>query len=93
MRSARAIADDEPGLADYLRRSVIGSGHPTGTCRMGREADPHAVTAPDGRVYGVEGLRVADASIMPYVPSCNTHIPVVMGAEKIADGLVRQRTP
>jgi 5-(hydroxymethyl)furfural/furfural oxidase len=92
MRSARAIADDETELADYLRRSVIGSGHPTGTCRMGRESDPQAVTAADGCVYGVEGLRVADASIMPYVPSCNTHIPVVMAAEKIADTLRQRRT-
>jgi 5-(hydroxymethyl)furfural/furfural oxidase len=90
MRSARAIADSESDLKDYLRRSVIGSGHPTGTCRMGRESDPEAVTAADGRVYGVEGLRVADASIMPFVPSCNTHIPVVMGAEKIADALRSQ---
>jgi 5-(hydroxymethyl)furfural/furfural oxidase len=93
MRSARSIADDESALADYLRRSVIGSGHPTGTCRMGRESDPQAVTAGDGRVYGVEGLRVADASIMPFVPSCNTHIPVVMGAEKIADALCRRQIP
>ncbi len=91
MRSAREIADNETELADYLRRSVIGSGHPTGTCRMGFEIDPQAVTAADGRVYGVAGLRVADASIMPYVPSCNTHIPVVMAAEKIADTLRRPR--
>jgi 5-(hydroxymethyl)furfural/furfural oxidase len=91
MRSARAIADNETDLANYLRGSVVGSGHPTGTCRMGRESDPQAVTAADGTVYGVKGLRVADASIMPYVPSCNTHIPVVMAAEKIADAIRRQR--
>ena len=92
MRSAREIADSETELASYLRRSVIGSGHPVGTCRMGHESDPLAVTAVDGRVYGVTGLRVADASIMPFVPSCNTHIPVVMGAEKIADAMARQRS-
>ncbi len=91
MRSARAIVDNETELADYVRSRSIGSGHPTGTCRMGRESDPQAVTAADGRVYGVESLRVADASIMPYVPSCNTHIPVVMAAEKIADAMRRQQ--
>jgi 5-(hydroxymethyl)furfural/furfural oxidase len=89
MKSARAIADNEAELAQFVRRSVVGAGHPAGTCRMGREDDPGAVTDPEGRVRGVQSLRVADASIMPQVPSCNTHIPVVMGAEKIAAGLRR----
>jgi 5-(hydroxymethyl)furfural/furfural oxidase len=51
---------------------------------MGAADDPMAVTKPDGRVHGVEGLRVADASIFPNVPCANTHIPTIMVAEKIA---------
>jgi 5-(hydroxymethyl)furfural/furfural oxidase len=59
--------------------------HPSCTCAMGGEDDPMAVVDPTCRVYGVRGLRVADASIMPKVPSANTNIPIVMIAERAAD--------
>ena len=49
--------------------------------------DRMAVVDPAGAVHGFEGLRLADASIMPSVPSGNTHIPTVMVAEKIADAI------
>ncbi|WP_291830400.1 GMC oxidoreductase, partial [Bosea sp. (in: a-proteobacteria)] len=58
------------------------------TCRMGAEADPHAVVDPEARVIGVEGLRVVDASVMPRVPRANTNIPTVMIAEKVAEGML-----
>ena len=61
--------------------------HPTSTCKMG--VDPMAVVDPELRVHGMEGLRVADASIMPTVISGNTNAATIMIGEKAAD-LVRQ---
>ena len=62
--------------------------HPVGTCRIG--VDELAVVDPDLRVHGVEGLRVADASVMPVIPGGNTNAPTIMVAERAAD-LVRGR--
>jgi 5-(hydroxymethyl)furfural/furfural oxidase len=74
----------------FIRGSVTGTGHVCGTCRMGREDDRLAVCDEHARVYGVHGLRVADASLMPTVPSGNTHIPTVMVAEKIAHSILHE---
>jgi 5-(hydroxymethyl)furfural/furfural oxidase len=51
---------------------------------MGARADLDAVTDPQGRVHGLAGLRVADASVMPTVPRGNTNLPTIMIAEKLA---------
>lgn len=59
--------------------------HPTGTCKMGPKNDPTAVVDPRLRVYGVKGLRVADASIMPEIVSGNPNAPVIMIGEKVSD--------
>jgi choline dehydrogenase len=63
-------------LRDYVRRVAISYHHQVGTCRMG--SDDEAVVDPELRVYGVEGLRVADASIMPTVTTGNTNAPSMM---------------
>ena len=82
------VAADEDKLADFVRRNAFGVWHPTGTCRMGDPSDPQAVVDPGGRVIGSENLYVADASVMPRLPTANTNIPTIMIAEKISDGLL-----
>ncbi|XP_050353192.1 glucose dehydrogenase [FAD, quinone]-like [Nymphalis io] len=62
--------------------------HQVGTCKMGAKDDPMAVVDPQLKVYGIEGLRVVDASIMPTVPSGNTAAPVIMVAERGAEFIV-----
>ena len=79
---------DQDALEAFVRQSVTGIWHASGTCRMGAADDPMAVTDPAGRVMGVEGLRVVDASVMPEVPSANTNIPTIMIAEKMADAIL-----
>jgi 5-(hydroxymethyl)furfural/furfural oxidase len=77
------LVGDDAALAEHIRENVAGQFHVAGTCRMGATNDPQAVVDPAGRVRGVAGLRVVDASIMPTVPRGNTNIPTVMLAEKI----------
>ena len=84
-----ALAQDDAALAEHIRRNVAGTFHPVGTCRIGRADDRNAVTDPAGRVRGVAGLRVIDASIMPTIPRGNTNIPTIMIAEKLAAEMLR----
>lgn len=63
--------------------------HPVGTARMGE--DSMAVVAPDLRVHGIDGLSIADASVMPKIISGNTHAPVTMIAEKASDMIIARR--
>jgi 5-(hydroxymethyl)furfural/furfural oxidase len=80
-----AILADDAALGDYLRETVTGIWHASGTCRMGHPSDPNAVTDGTGKVIGVEGLRVCDASIMPTIPCANPNVPIMMMAERISD--------
>lgn len=75
--------DDEAGLLDWARSHSTTIYHPTGTCKMG--SDNLAVVDERLRVYGVDGLRVADASIMPVITSGNTNAPAIMIGEKASD--------
>jgi choline dehydrogenase len=76
-----AVDSDDALLAD-VRERAIANYHPVGTCRMGTGAD--AVVDPRLRVHGVQGLRVADASIMPQIIGGNTNAPSIMIGEKAA---------
>ncbi|KQT68954.1 MULTISPECIES: GMC family oxidoreductase [unclassified Aureimonas] len=80
-----ALLDDDAALDDFVMRSVGGTWHPSGTCRMGRATDRLAVTDAQGRVHGTQALRVCDASLMPTIPRANTNVPTIMIAERIAD--------
>jgi choline oxidase len=78
-----AVSDDE--LADYIVKTHNTVYHPAGTAKMGPADDPAAVVDPQLRVRGVEGLRVADASILPFLPAINPNITCMMVGEKASD--------
>jgi 5-(hydroxymethyl)furfural/furfural oxidase len=80
----RLLADDA-ALEAYIRRAAIGVWHASCSCKMGPADDPLAVTDPAGRVRGIDGLRVVDASIFPTIPCSNTNLPTIMVAERMAD--------
>ena len=71
-------------LRELVRAHADTTYHPSSTCRMGPADDPGAVVDHEGRVYGVPGVRVADASIFPTSPRANIHATVVAVAEKLA---------
>ncbi|QCI66475.1 GMC family oxidoreductase [Phreatobacter stygius] len=78
------LVADDGALSAYLDEVVTGVWHASGTCRMGRADDIGAVTDSQGRVHGVAGLRVCDASLFPTIPSANINLPTIMVAERIA---------
>lgn len=81
---------DRDGIREYLLRNVTTTFHPACTCRMGPSSDPLAVVDHEARVHGLDGLRVCDASIFPYIPRANLNWPVIAAAERVAD-LIRGR--
>jgi 5-(hydroxymethyl)furfural/furfural oxidase len=78
------LSGDE-AIDRWLMETVGDTGHICGTCRMGAPDDPHTVVDPHGRVLGVEGLWVADASVFPEVPRANTNLPTIAAAERLSD--------
>ncbi len=82
------LSSDE-ALDRYLLRSAGTCQHMSGTCKMGPASDPMAVVDQSGKVYGVQNLRVVDASIMPHCVRANTNLTSMMIGERVAD-LIRQ---
>jgi choline dehydrogenase len=80
--------DDE--ILDWVKEAAETTYHPVGTCKMG--SDPMAVVDAQLRVHGIEGLRVADASIIPTLTSGNTNTPSIMIGEKAADMVLNTAT-
>ena len=72
--------DSDDDLRDWVRNHAETTYHPVGTCKMG--SDPMAVVDDQLRVHGMQGLRIADASIMPTLTSGNTNAPSIMIGEK-----------
>ena len=88
----KRLLEPEPGelesdeaLDNWLKRNVTTSQHISGTCKMGPDDDPMAVVDQQCRVKGLEGLRVADASVMPNCIRANTNCTTIMIAERVAD--------
>ena len=82
----QSTLEDDAAIDQYLRENVELLYHPVGTCKMGNDAQ--AVVDDQLRIHGLEGIRIADASIMPTITRGNTQAPTIMIAEKAADLLL-----
>jgi choline dehydrogenase len=82
MAPGSAVSSDQE-IAEYIRQTATTFWHPVGTCKMGN--DSLAVVDTQLRVHGIEGLRVADSSVIPTITSGNTNSPTIMIGEKAAD--------
>jgi choline dehydrogenase len=80
--------EDDAGIDAFIREHCESAYHPCGTCRLGAADDPMAVVDPECRVIGIEGLRVADSSIMPQVTNGNLNAPTIMIGEKASDHIL-----
>jgi 5-(hydroxymethyl)furfural/furfural oxidase len=81
----KQMMEDDDAMEDFARKAAVGVWHASCSCRMGADDDPMAVTNTAGKVRGVQGLRVVDASVFPIVPCANTNFPTMMVAERISD--------
>jgi choline dehydrogenase len=97
-RVLEPVVEDAPpwgnatGLPSWVRAHAGTTYHPSSTCRMGPQGDHTAVVDHEGRVHGVAGVRVADASIFPTGPRANLHFTIVAVAEKLAQAIARDPT-
>jgi choline dehydrogenase len=85
-----AVLESDDALDCWLLREVTHTHHLSGTCKMGPSADPLAVVDQRGRVHGLDGLRVADCSIMPDCVRANTNATAMMIGERMADLIARE---
>ena len=76
-------SDDD--LDQWIRQNVTTMHHISGTCKMGPSSDDQAVVNQFGKVHGIDGLRIADASIMPDCVRANTNATTIMIGERVAD--------
>ena len=82
------VLGDDDALDSWMKREVITAHHVSSTCKMGPSTDPMAVVNQYGRVYGVDGLRVIDASIMPDTVRANLNLNVIAMAERAVDLII-----
>ena len=83
-----AAVQNDADLDAFIAEHAESAYHPCGTCRMGRADDPRSVVDPQGRVIGVDRLRVADSSVFPRITNGNLNAPSIMVGEKVADALL-----
>ncbi|MCF6233591.1 MAG: choline dehydrogenase [Rhodobacteraceae bacterium] len=83
-----ASVQSDDALDGFIAEHAESAFHPCGTCRMGARDDPGAVVDPQGRVIGIDALRVADSSIFPRITNGNLNAPSIMVGEKISDHLL-----
>ncbi|WP_299045592.1 choline dehydrogenase [uncultured Tateyamaria sp.] len=88
-----AAHQSDAALDDIIREHAESAYHPCGTCRMGRTGDPMSVVDPQGRVIGVEALRVVDSSVFPRITNGNLNGPSIMTGEKMADHILGRHLP
>ena len=81
------VDDDRAGLTRSIRERVGSYHHPVGTCAMGPDPHQGAVVDACGAVHGLDDLWVADASVMPSIPSASTNLSTIVVAERIAVSL------
>ena len=86
----KPFVDDDAALRAFVYEKAIPLYHLVGTCRMGVADDPMAVVDGAGKVFGVEGLRVVDGSVLPTLPRANTNVPIMMVADRIAARILEQ---
>ena len=82
--------ESDDALDQWLMREAQTGQHISGTCKMGLASDPMAVVDQHGRVHGLQGLRVVDASIMPDCIRANTNVTTMMIGERISDMILRE---
>jgi choline dehydrogenase len=91
--SPGADVQTDAAIDEFIRQKVESALHPSCTCKMGAPEDRMAVVDPEARVYGLEGLRVVDSSIMPSITNGNLNAPTIMLAEKAADHILGTLLP
>lgn len=85
--AAAEVEMSDSEFAEFALAAVMDTVHACGSCRMGDPGDPDVVVDPQGRVLGIDGLRVADASVFPWVTRANTNLTAILVGEKIAESM------